>query len=271
MRRAPVQECNVVACVTGLAASFPVKESWDSGGSHGKDSEMWRDIIRGEQPRATNSVEIGFEVAREAMVSEQIRRRGIKDEAVLRAMRAVPRHEFVSAELRNRAYYDAPLPIGQEQTISQPYIVALMTESLELRGSERVLEVGTGCGYQAAVLSCVAREVHSVEVLPELASSAGQRLHQLGYANVTVHCGDGSKGLKEFAPYDAVLVAAAAPNLPEPLLAQLSEGGRMVVPVSEGDNEALFYVRRNGNEFVVERRAACRFVPLVGDHGWRDS
>jgi len=231
---------------------------------------MWRDILKGGDRRAANSVEIGFGVARDAMVSEQIRRRGIKDEAVLRAMRAIPRHEFVRAELRNRAYYDAPLPIGQEQTISQPYIVALMIESLELRGSERVLEVGTGCGYQAAVLSCVAREVHSVEVLSALANSAGQRLHQLGYANVTVHCGDGSKGLKEFAPYDAIVVAATAPNLPEPLLAQLSQGGRMIVPVGEGNKEALFYVRRNKNEFAIERRAACRFVPLVGDHGWRD-
>jgi protein-L-isoaspartate(D-aspartate) O-methyltransferase len=164
-----------------------------------------------------------------------------------------------------------PLPIGEEQTISQPYIVALMTASLGLGGTERVLEIGTGCGYQAAVLSCIAREVHSVEVLPELASSARERLRRLGYENVTVHCADGSSGLVEFAPYHAILVAAASPRLPEPMLAQLTDGGRMIVPVNEGEREALIYLKRNGNEFVIEQRESCRFVPLIGHHGWKDS
>ncbi len=204
------------------------------------------------------------------MIGEQIQRRGVNDRAVLRAMRTVPRHEFVAEDLRNRAYEDVPLPIGNEQTISQPYIVALMTALLELKETDRVLEIGTGCGYQAAVLSCLAREVHSVELLPELARSAGERVQRLGYANVVVHCCDGSAGLAEFAPYDAILVAAAAPKLPELLMAQLSANGRMIVPVKEGDRETLVHVRRNGSEFVMERKQACRFVPLLGHHGWRD-
>ena len=217
------------------------------------------------------NTEEDFRAVREAMVAEQIQRRGVEEERVLRAMRVVPRHEFVSGELQSRAYEDVPLPIGEGQTISQPYIVALMTASLGLCGKERVLEIGTGCGYQAAVLSCLARKVHSVEVLPELARSAGERLERLGFRNVTVHCADGSSGFAEFAPYDAILVAAAAPRLPEPLLAQLSDEGRMIVPVNEGDREALVYVRRNGKEFVIERRESCRFVPLMGHHGWRNS
>jgi protein-L-isoaspartate(D-aspartate) O-methyltransferase len=211
-----------------------------------------------------------FRAARDAMVEEQIRRRGIKDERVLGAMRRVPRHEFVSMELQNGAYEDVPLPIGEGQTISQPYIVAAMTESLGLCGAERVLEIGTGCGYQAAVLGCLAHEVHTVEVLPELARLARERLVRLGYANVKVHCADGSLGLEAFAPYDAILVAAAAPRLPEPLLAQLADGGRMIVPVREGNREALVYVKKHGHEFIFEQKESCRFVPLVGQFGWRE-
>jgi protein-L-isoaspartate(D-aspartate) O-methyltransferase len=271
MQSAPVRECRGVACVTGHVASFPVKGSWDCGDSFAKTSQVWRALRKADEQGMEARTEDPFRAAREAMVEEQIRHRGVKDQRVLQAMRTVPRHEFVSGDLQKRAYEDVPLPIGEGQTISQPFIVGLMTASLGLKGTERVLEIGTGCGYQAAVLSCVAREVHSVEVLPELADSAGQRLKRLGYFNVAIHCADGSAGLPEFAPYDAILVAAAAPKLPEPLLAQLAEGGRMIVPVSEDENEALNYVRREGNRFLCERREACRFVPLVGQHGWRNS
>jgi protein-L-isoaspartate(D-aspartate) O-methyltransferase len=223
------------------------------------------------EQRSALEAEEQFRAAREAMVKEQIQRRAVKDERVLQAMRMVPRHEFVCTELQSRAYEDLPLPIGEGQTISQPYMVALMSATLCLSSTDRVLEVGTGCGYQAAVLGCLAREVHSVEVLPELARSAEERLKRLGYVNVNVHCADGSAGRPEFAPYDAILVAAAAPKLPEPLLQQLAaDGGRLIVPVHEGDVDTLIYVRRKGNEFAFERRESCHFVRLVGRYGWRE-
>src|SRR6266853_5198029 len=165
------------------------------------------------------------------MIEKQLRRRGISDSAVLGAMTAVPRHEFVAEELRSRAYEDVPLPIGGGQTISQPYIVAAMTTALHLQPGDRVLEIGTGCGYQAAVLSRLAKEVFTIERRPELASAASATLARLGYSNAHVHCGDGTLVLAEFAPFDAILVAAAAPAVPKPLLAQLAEGGRMILPV----------------------------------------
>jgi protein-L-isoaspartate(D-aspartate) O-methyltransferase len=231
---------------------------------------MWREHSGSEAPDGANGPEESFRKAREAMVEKQIRRRGISDEGVLRAMRTVPRHEFVVPEWQDRAYEDAPLPIGEGQTISQPYMVALMTAALKLRGMERVLEIGTGCGYQAAVLACLAREIHSVEVRPELAESASKRLQRLGYTNVTVHCTDGSAGLAEFAPYDAILVAAAAPEFPEQLVAQLLDDGRMIVPVGETEDASLIYARKRGKEIALERREACRFVPLVGHQGRRN-
>lgn len=212
-----------------------------------------------------------YAAARNAMVEEQIRRRGIEDDRVLRAMRSVPRERFIPAELAARAYADEPLPIGGGQTISQPYMVAAMTAALQLGGMERVLEIGTGCGYQAAVMAYLAREVHTVEFRPELAEAASERLRMLDYFNVTVHVGDGSSGLAEFAPYDAILVAAAAPAVPQPLLHQLAEGGRMIVPVGTEDMQALVYARRSGSEFVIQKREACRFVPLLGRHGWGNS
>jgi protein-L-isoaspartate(D-aspartate) O-methyltransferase len=212
-----------------------------------------------------------YAAARNAMVEEQIRRRGIEDDRVLEAMRSVPREQFIPAELAARAYADAPLPIGGGQTISQPYMVAAMTAALQFIGMERVLEIGTGCGYQAAVLACLARKVHTVEFRPELAEAASARLRILGYSNVTVHVGDGSAGLAEFAPYDAILVAAAAPAVPQPLLQQLADGGRMIVPVGTEDMQTLVHARKNGGDFVIEKREACRFVPLVGRHGWGNS
>ena len=211
-----------------------------------------------------------FTELREAMVETQIRRRGLKDERVLRAMASVPRHEFLREGLQNRAYEDLPLPIGGGQTISQPYIVALMTATLRLDATKRVLEIGAGCGYQAAVLSLLSREVHGVECRAELAEAAGQRLQRLGYGNVHIHCCDGSEGLSEFAPYDAILVAAAAPAVPPPLLEQLAEGGRMIVPIGTEQLQELLLVTRHGGKYSFEQRESCRFVPLLGRHGWKE-
>jgi protein-L-isoaspartate(D-aspartate) O-methyltransferase len=205
------------------------------------------------------------------MVEKQIRRRRITNQRVLEVMEQVPREKFVAAEFQSRAYEDGPLPIGERQTISQPYIVAAMTAALNLAGGERVLEIGTGCGYQAAILGRLAKEVVTVEYRAELASAAAERLERLGYGNVHVHCSDGTLGLAEFAPYDAILVAAAAPAAPEPLLQQLAEGGRMIVPVGDMENQELRLIERNGDGFRETVLEACRFVPLVGAHGWKDS
>jgi protein-L-isoaspartate(D-aspartate) O-methyltransferase len=206
---------------------------------------------------------------RAEMIEKQLRRRGIKDGAVLAVMLAVPRHEFVPMDLRVRAYEDAPLPIGSGQTISQPYIVAAMTAALQLQPHHRVLEIGTGCGYQAAVLSQLAKEVFTIESRPELASAASERLLQIGYSNVHVHCGDGTLGLPDFAPFDAILVAAAAPTVPKPLLAQLSEGGRIIIPVGDAENQELQLIEKRAEAFPTRVLEGCRFVPLVGFHGWQ--
>ena len=206
---------------------------------------------------------------RAEMVEKQLRRRGIEDNCVLRAMLAVPRHEFVAAELRGRAYEDVPLPIGSGQTISQPYIVAAMTAALRLQPTDRVLEIGAGCGYQAAVLSLLAKEVFTIERRAELASAASEKLERLGYLNVHVHCGDGTLGLPEFASFDAILVAAAAPAPPQPLLAQLAEGGRMIIPVGDADNQELQLIEKRAGKFSTKTMEGCRFVPLVGYHAWQ--
>jgi len=210
-----------------------------------------------------------FAEDRRLMVESQIRKRGITDEHVLLAMATVPRHEFVPAFWINQAYADEPLPIGHGQTISQPYIVAAMVASLALTGSEVVLEIGTGCGYQAAVVSLLAREIHTVEILPDLAQSAAERLQRLGYANAHVHSGDGTLGWREFSPYDAILIAAAAPTVPEPLLQQLAEGGRLIAPVGEEDKQELQLITKREGKFSVKQGGPCRFVPLLGQHGWR--
>ncbi|MGD0840952.1 MAG: protein-L-isoaspartate(D-aspartate) O-methyltransferase [Candidatus Acidiferrales bacterium] len=206
---------------------------------------------------------------RRGMVSRQLRGRQIRSERVLEAMLRVPRHEFVGEEFRARAYDDAPLPIGEGQTISQPYMVASMTEALELAGTERVLEVGTGSGYQAAVLALLAREVYSIESRTGLALEARERLARLGgYENVHVHAGDGTLGLPELAPFDAILVAAGAPEIPAPLVAQLAEGGRIVVPVGGWEEQQLVRGRKVEGKLQAEALYFCRFVPLVGRHGW---
>jgi protein-L-isoaspartate(D-aspartate) O-methyltransferase len=212
-----------------------------------------------------------FDSAQRAMVESQLRRRGVTDTAVLSAMDRVPRHEFVPPEFRHRAYEDAPLPIAEGQTISQPYIVAAMTAALHLEGNERVLEVGTGCGYQAAVLACVAKEVFSIEYHADLATAAAVRLDRLGYANVHVHCGDGTRGLPDFAPFDAILVAAAAPAVPMPLLQQLGQNGRVIIPVGDVENQELQLIARTKDAFRTTILEPCRFVPLLGAYGWKES
>jgi protein-L-isoaspartate(D-aspartate) O-methyltransferase len=204
------------------------------------------------------------------MIEMQLRRRGISDATVLAAIESVPRHEFVAEEFRERAYDDVPLPIGDGQTISQPYIVAAMTAALHLRPGDRVLEIGTGCGYQAAILSRLAKEVFTLERRHELARSASERLARLGYANVHVHCGDGTLGLPEFAPFDGILVAAAAPAVPAPLLAQLAGGGRMILPVGNPEHQELQLIEKQGTALLKSTLEGCRFVPLVGYHGWQE-
>ena len=205
---------------------------------------------------------------RRMMVEHQIRERGIVSPRVLEAMRAVLRHEFVPREFLILAYDDQPLPIGEGQTISQPFMVAAMTEALELAGPERVLEVGAGSGYQAAILALLAQEVHTVENHEALAHEAEERLARLGYGNVTVHIGDGTLGLAELAPFDAILVTAAAPRVPPPLVEQLSEGGRLVIPVGAAHQQELIRLRKHGDRTTEEILHYCRFVPLVGRYGW---
>jgi protein-L-isoaspartate(D-aspartate) O-methyltransferase len=206
---------------------------------------------------------------RKRMVSEQIAARGVKDRRVLSAMECIPRHLFISPDDIPWAYSDAPLPIGHGQTISQPYMVALMTELLELEGGERLLEVGTGSGYQAAVLGEIAAEVHTLELIPELAEVAGQRLAGMGYLNVFVHAGDGSLGWPAAAPYQGILVAAAAPCAPQPLLDQLSDGGRLVVPVGNHGFQKLEVWVKEGRAFRHTDNLSVAFVPLRGEHGWK--
>ena len=214
------------------------------------------------------SKEHDYTAARLTMVRSQLQRRGITDAPVLQAMREVPRHLFVPPEWRHEAYSDRPLPIGDEQTISQPYMVAIMTQSLALQGYEHVLEIGTGSGYQAAVLSRLAAHVSSIEYFADLADSARALLQRLGYTNVEVIVGDGGLGLPVHAPYDGIIVAAAAPHVPHPLLAQLAEGGRLVIPVGSATSQELLIITRHGDDYAQERSVPCRFVPLLGQEGW---
>jgi protein-L-isoaspartate(D-aspartate) O-methyltransferase len=205
-----------------------------------------------------------YQNLREYMVQTQIIARGVADTATLRAMRTVPRHEFVPYELCQHAYDDSPLPIGFEQTISQPYIVAFMTEQIGPRKGQRVLEVGTGSGYQAAVLAEIVDSVFTIELIEELAESAAARLRQMGYRNVLVRQGDGYQGWPEHAPFDAILVTAAAEEVPQPLVEQLKDGGTMVIPVGGiSDIQSLTVVRKRGNKVLEESVLPVKFVPLV--------
>ncbi len=211
---------------------------------------------------------MAFDEPREQMVRDQLAARGITDARVLDAMRRVPRHLFVPRAQQARAYADQAVPIGSGQTISQPFMVAVMTEALALGGTEHVLEIGTGSGYQTAVLATLARDVVSIERWPVLAAEARARLGALGCTNVRVNVGDGSAGWPADAPYDAILVTAGAPRVPEPLKAQLCDGGRLVIPVGPREHQQLTVVARRGGEFTEVARDGCVFVPLVGEGGW---
>jgi protein-L-isoaspartate(D-aspartate) O-methyltransferase len=199
------------------------------------------------------------------MVESQLRARGISDSRVLDAMLRVPRDEFVPAPYRAQAYEDHPVPIGDNQTISQPYIVALMLEYLQLKPSDKVLEVGTGSGYATALLAELAAEVFSIERHPALAETARDVLNKIGYKNVQVLTGDGTLGLPTYAPFDAILVSAAAPDLPQPLIAQLGDSGRMIIPVGTDDSQQLQFIRKVNGSPVITSRELVRFVPLVSE------
>jgi protein-L-isoaspartate(D-aspartate) O-methyltransferase len=205
------------------------------------------------------------------MVSEQLERRGIRDPRVLDAMRNVPRHLFVPTERQASAYEDQALSIGDGQTISQPYMVAIMTEALSIAAGARVLEIGTGSGYQTAILAALAREVITIERRPGLAAAAGRRLASLGFTNVTVVVADGSVGYPGAAPYDAVLATAGAPQVPASLRTQLADGARLVVPVGSAFRQDLVVIERRGETFVESRGEGCVFVPLVGREGWPEA
>ncbi len=211
---------------------------------------------------------INFLQLRNDMINKQLIARGIFDEQVIRAFRDVPREEFVSPDLRSMAYDDCPLPLDKDQTISQPYMVAMMTQLLSLKKTDNVLDVGTGSGYQAAILSKIAQRVYSIERFVELAGQAKSNLKKLRINNVELICGDGSCGLEDKAPFDAILVAAAAPKVPEELINQLADGGRLVIPVGEMYMQRILRVKKKGKGIIENYYDSCIFVPLVGKRGW---
>ncbi len=204
------------------------------------------------------------------MVENQLIARGIKDKRVLAAFLKIPRHEFVSPELAHSAYDDCPLPIGGGQTISQPYMVALMTQLLHLSGREKVLEIGTGSGYQSAVLAELCKEVYSVERIEKLARETDELLKKSGYQNVRIKAGDGSLGWEEYQPYDAIIVTAGAPKVPLSLINQLKDSGRLVIPVGSSFSQILTVVEKKGADTITEQICGCVFVPLLGKEGWKD-
>lgn len=212
-----------------------------------------------------------FAIARRRMVQDQVISRGVTDQRVIDAMMKVPRHKFVEEAFEAKAYQDAPLPIGERQTISQPYMVAVMSEALELNGSETVLEIGTGSGYQAAVLALLADRVFSVERIPSLARRARKILDSCGYTKVNIRLADGTLGWQEMGPFDGIIVTAGAPDVPQEYLAQLAVGGRLLIPVGPRDTQVLMRITRTEeNEFQEEKLLGCRFVPLIGDRGWKN-
>jgi protein-L-isoaspartate(D-aspartate) O-methyltransferase len=214
-------------------------------------------------------VAVNLTRARERMVEEQLVDRGISDLGVLAAMSRIERHRFVAEALQVRAYDDKPLPIGERQTISQPYMVGLMTQALELRGGERVLEIGTGCGYQTAVLAEIADTVYTIERLAVLATAARATLESCGYTNVVTRVGDGSLGWAEEGPFDAIVVTAGTPQIPRPLVAQLRLGAHLVFPIGEEELQTLVRIRKEEQGLHEEYFGDCRFVKLVGRYGWR--
>lgn len=222
-------------------------------------------------PQPMNNGRPNFRFQRQMMVELQMRQRGIRDERVLAACLEVPRHEFVLPDYVQEAYQDHPLPIGEGQTISQPYMVAVMTEALSLTGEERVLEVGTGSGYQSAILARLAAEVYSIEHYEGLARQAEARLRRLGVNNVTIVVGDGSQGYPSAAPYDGIVVTAGAPRVPPVLVEQLADGGRLVIPVGAVHSQELLLVCKHGEKITRKVINNCRFVPLMGKYGWGSS
>jgi protein-L-isoaspartate(D-aspartate) O-methyltransferase len=215
-------------------------------------------------------IEPEYQLARENMVRSQLIPRGIRDTRVLQAMGEVPREKFVPDNMKLYAYEDSPLAIGMGQTISQPYIVALMTEALVLTGTEKTLEIGTGSGYQAAILSLMCKSVYSVERIAALSENAKNVLNELGYKNIFLKIYDGTLGWSENAPYDAIMVTAGAPVIPDPLIAQLKEGGRLVVPVGDRISQELIKVVRKGESYYQEDLGGVRFVNLIGEYGWKE-
>lgn len=213
--------------------------------------------------------ELNFDFLKQEMISQQLTPRGIIDQRVLQAFRNVPRHIFVPAEYQKSSYGDFPLPIGENQTISQPYIVALMTQALEVKEKDKVLEVGTGSGYQTAILANLAKQVYSVERKESLAKNAEAILKELAYKNFTIRIGDGTLGLEEFAPYDKIMVTAAAPSLPETLKDQLNDKGRIVIPISVGFTQVLNLYIKEKDKLTVKDICGCTFVPLIGKYGYK--
>ncbi|MDH4264151.1 MAG: protein-L-isoaspartate(D-aspartate) O-methyltransferase [Deltaproteobacteria bacterium] len=211
-----------------------------------------------------------FQKERLAMVEKQLRRRDVYDSRVLGAMAKVFRQSFVPADYQAAAYEDRPLPIGEGQTISQPYMVAVMTQSLDLKGKERVLEIGTGSGYQTAILAELSQVVFTVERIPTLIQKAQMTLEALGYRNIFFLTGDGTKGWQEEAPFEGIIVTAGAPEIPKTLLSQLAEGGRLVIPVGPRYTQTLYKVTRQGSRFQEDDITGCVFVPLLGDYGWKE-
>ena len=209
-----------------------------------------------------------YVTVRERMVQEQLQPRGITDTRVLQAMAEVPRHLFVEDALQAQAYGDHPLPIGGDQTISQPLVVAAMTQVLQLTGTEKVLEIGTGSGYQAAVLSRLCEKVHTIERINSLLAGARKIFDTLHYYNILSRLDDGTMGWQEYAPYDAIIVTAGGPEIPQPLIDQLADDGRMVIPVGERDEQDLHFVKKTEGEVNIEKMESVRFVSLIGEHGW---
>ena len=211
-----------------------------------------------------------FNLSRERMVKNQLVTRGIKDERVLRVMGKIPRHLFIEDALYGEAYNDHPVPIGEKQTISQPYIVALMTEALKLKGDEKTLEIGTGSGYQTAILAELSSRVYTIERIKSLLGKARKLLAQLGYDNILFKAFDGTLGWKEYAPFDAIMVTAGAPHIAKPLIDQLADNGRMIIPVGDRYSQELIKVIRRGKDLEQKSLGGCRFVNLIGVHGWSD-
>jgi protein-L-isoaspartate(D-aspartate) O-methyltransferase len=255
-------------CAEPSSSSFPQEPSLSPPDDSG--NENWRRQIPSERfsSRAeedSSELHSLFQAQRKDMVEFQLRQRGISDVRVLEAMQRVPRHRFVPAELVDSAYEDRPLPIGHGQTISQPYIVALMTEAVRPRAEHRGLEVGTGCGYQAAVLAELVDHVYSIDIVEPLAKESAIRLAELGFNNVTVKAGDGYRGWKEHSPFDIIIVAAAPDHVPQPLVEQLAVGGRMVIPVGREQQDLLLWEKQDDGSIKESRIAAVRFVPMTGE------